>query len=485
MEAQVSGPIALAKGLAPFVLATLLGFALVVLTASIDGAEFAAALALTGVVVAATCWLPWRRLPESARMLPSLLFLVSMALLRDAGGGTTSGVGALVLLPVFWMSLHGTRAQLAVVVVGVAAFFLAPIVLVGGAGYPASGARTAIILVAISAIIGHAVQRLVRQVRRHADRARRHTADLQRVAAVSRRIALGDDARAEVCSAACELGGATFAFFMEPRDGGGLASTAMVGLDAPQVSSGRPGEWTPTLIAFTTAEPLFIADVHSYGAKDDDVWRRHGGPAAMLFEPLLSGGRPAGVLVVGWATGRQPRRRPEIMTMLAAEAVHAIERADLVDELTDLASTDALTGLLNRRVWDEQLEQALTETDGRPVSVAILDLDNFKAFNDSRGHQAGDRLLKEAAAAWRAVLRPGDMLARYGGEEFAVLLSTCDDALAAQVLERLRDATPGGQTCSGGIARWDGHESGEQLLARADRALYAAKAAGRDRVLSA
>src|SRR6185295_4123535 len=129
------------------------------------------------------------------------------------------------------------------------------------------------------------------------------------------------------------------------------------------------------------------------------------------------------------------------------------------------------------------LAKALADagSSGHPLCVALLDLDHFKAYNDACGHQTGDRLLKGAAAAWRSELRPGDLLARYGGEEFAVVLPDCDRTSALAVLERLRGATPEEQTCSAGLAMWDGAESLDELVGRADEALYRAKDAGRDR----
>jgi diguanylate cyclase len=150
-----------------------------------------------------------------------------------------------------------------------------------------------------------------------------------------------------------------------------------------------------------------------------------------------------------------------------------------------MARRDGLTGIPNRRTWDNELPVAMDRArrDGVPLAVAILALDHFKDFNDQYGHQAGDRLLKSATSAWSRMLRTTDLLCRYGGEEFSVLLPAATTDQAVEVLERLRAVTPQGQTFSAGLAGWDGQEVSDELVARADRALYAAKAAGRDRVV--
>jgi diguanylate cyclase (GGDEF)-like protein len=165
--------------------------------------------------------------------------------------------------------------------------------------------------------------------------------------------------------------------------------------------------------------------------------------------------------------------------------VHRVEEQAVA--LARAALTDALTGAPNRRAWDERLavEIARAERTDAPVSIAMLDLDHFKAFNDEHGHQAGDRLLRETTDAWRAELRTLDLLARYGGEEFGVILPGCRLDEAAATVERLRRLTPGGQTSSAGVATWDGRESADDFVARTDRALYAAKHAGRDRTTTA
>jgi diguanylate cyclase (GGDEF)-like protein len=157
------------------------------------------------------------------------------------------------------------------------------------------------------------------------------------------------------------------------------------------------------------------------------------------------------------------------------------------EKVRALAITDELTGLPNRRAWNTELPRTIERVRRTrdPLTVAIIDLDHFKNFNDSYGHPAGDRLLKEAAAAWQEQLRTMDHLARYGGEEFIVMLPDASITAGRTVVERMRSVTPLGQTFSAGIARWNGTETSDELTARADAALYRAKDAGRDRIVEA
>ncbi|MCL4810659.1 MAG: diguanylate cyclase [Thermoanaerobaculia bacterium] len=164
--------------------------------------------------------------------------------------------------------------------------------------------------------------------------------------------------------------------------------------------------------------------------------------------------------------------------------------------LEKLALTDPLTGLANRRAFEEALEAELARAGrhGRPASLLFLDLDHFKAVNDSHGHAAGDEILSGFAAVLRRGCRRGDLAARIGGEEFAVLLPMTGRVPATLVAERIRRATEGhalGQTVSvpvtvsvGVASTEEGTEAFEvsRLLRRADAALYRAKAEGRNRV---
>lgn len=174
-----------------------------------------------------------------------------------------------------------------------------------------------------------------------------------------------------------------------------------------------------------------------------------------------------------------------ITALVSARRKLELEREALLIETLELARTDPLTGLANRRTWLEELDRELQRArrDG-PLCVAMLDLDHFKEFNDENGHVAGDELLQELAEIWRNAVRPSDTLARYGGEEFALLLPACDIDVASDVVERLREMVPGGEHCSAGLACWDGQESPMELIARADARLYVAKGRGRDQLVA-
>ena len=138
-------------------------------------------------------------------------------------------------------------------------------------------------------------------------------------------------------------------------------------------------------------------------------------------------------------------------------------------------------------MFDDELPRELAR--GRrseyPVAIAVLDLDHLGAFNMLRGEREGDRLIKETAALWRNELREVDVLARMDGGTFAAILPNCGLGEAIEVLDRVRAATPRDQHASAGVARWDGEEPSELLVARCEDALAAAKQAGRDVTLPA
>lgn len=279
----------------------------------------AAAVLAVAIGVFALC-AAWERMPVWVTSALAWAYLVVVVLLRAAGG--PSGVAAMVLLPVFWLSLFGTRRQLWALLIGVALVFVVPLMLVGGANYPPSAWRAGILFVTLSGIVGATVQALVRLVR---------------------------------------------------------------------------------------------------------------------------------------AQEREHNR--------------------LLVELDHLAHTDPLTGLANRRSWQSELDRGLDRArrTGAPVSIALVDIDCFKAVNDAQGHPGGDSLLIKIAQNWTEMLRPDDVLARVGGDEFAVLIPDCSHTEAPELIRRLRARMPRPHSCSIGVATWDTLEVSDQLMRRADRALYDAK----------
>lgn len=166
----------------------------------------------------------------------------------------------------------------------------------------------------------------------------------------------------------------------------------------------------------------------------------------------------------------------EWLFVIGASSVGAWVTSRSHAELMSIATADSLTGLANRAGLQAALAQDLARAgrSGDPLAVAVIDLDDFKALNDARGHLAGDRALVDLVDAWSVELRAGDLLARFGGDEFVVVLPGITIWGAARVLQRLHRAET---SCSwsAGIAAWDGDESVEELLGRADRALYRAK----------
>lgn len=174
----------------------------------------------------------------------------------------------------------------------------------------------------------------------------------------------------------------------------------------------------------------------------------------------------------------------------AAQAAIALSNARMVERLERQAAEDPMTGLANQRAFHRSCAAELSRTarDGRPLAIVALDLDHFKAINDAHGHPYGDQVLRRTAEALSEAVRPHDTVARMGGEEFALLLPGADAESARAVAERARAAVaalhvPGrALTCSAGVAVHAGPLGAlERLLAQADRALYRAKAAGRDR----
>ncbi|MBX7159309.1 MAG: sensor domain-containing diguanylate cyclase [Acidimicrobiia bacterium] len=204
--------------------------------------------------------------------------------------------------------------------------------------------------------------------------------------------------------------------------------------------------------------------------------------------PMTLDGAVLGVVQFDFSPGAGgiPERTRSLCEAVVAHAGVALARAHRTNELSYLATTDPLTGLANRRRLDSDLVREISRSDrgGEPLAVAMIDIDHFKAYNDEHGHLEGDLLLATFSRYLGAQVRAMDAVGRYGGEEFLLLLPNTTareaEAVAVRLLRAWRSDSPA--TFSVGVAQWDAGESPEALIARADAALYEAKAAGRDRV---
>ena len=307
-----------------------------------------------------------------------------------------------------------------------------------------------------------------------------HVAQVERLAAASRAVLTAEDPRQAVCAAAVEIAGAEAAYLLQPDGTGRLVSTSTTGLPPEVVLSlDLDGEVSLVVGSYLHGEALFVADVAAHPRADPRLVEACG-TVSGAWQPVVdAAGGVVGVLGIVWRERVAALEATTVAVLegLAAEAAHAFTRADLLSRLARDAGHDALTGLVNRRRWDDLARREVRRAarTGAPLTFALLDLDHFKRFNDTRGHLAGDDLLRAFARAAGFQLRELDTLARWGGEEFAVLLPGCTAADAVDVVDRIRAVVPEAQTCTAGVCEWLPGTGVEEVMAAADRALYRGK----------
>lgn len=215
-----------------------------------------------------------------------------------------------------------------------------------------------------------------------------------------------------------------------------------------------------------------------------------------IAAPLTAAGTIIGAIVLSRRTGPWPASTQRILDAAATEASAALARVYSHRDAEARATTDALTGLPNRRYFDEYVALlAGRRRAGDAVGILMVDIDKFKVLNDTRGHATGDLVLQAVAGAIVAAVREDDVPARFGGEEFVVLLRNPDPGVAVEVGERIRSAVraldlrrlgvPGVSVSVGVAVASEPDAPIDELIATADRAMYRAKRAGRDRVVAA
>lgn len=246
----------------------------------------------------------------------------------------------------------------------------------------------------------------------------RARADLTAVAAVVRQMASGQDVRTLIVEAARDIAEANTVYMLEP-DAGDLVITAQSGPDLLGVRVGMDSV-SVTAAVWRTGDVVFLNDPEN-SALVSPALLELSGARSMMWQPVTSAGQVRGILAVTWPTrvSGLDDRAAQAVALIAAEAATALEREQLLASLRDLATTDPLTGLANRRSWDQALGAAMDRArrDDTLLCVAIMDVDHFKSYNDTHGHNAGDDLLRTFGhAATSAVRRrrPGCPMGRRG-----------------------------------------------------------------------
>jgi len=261
----------------------------------------------------------------------------------------------------------------------------------------------------------------------------------------------------------------------------------------------KPGQGIAGLV-FETGESLLVKNVDQ-DPRFSQRQRARYRSKSLISVPLSISQRKIGVINLTDKVGNAfDENDLKLVESVASHASVALDRTDyykMSEDLRKISVTDSLTDLYNRRFFQERISEEIERSrrHGQPVSLIMVDIDNFKQYNDTYGHPAGDEALRITAATIKNSVRNIDRVARYGGEEFAVILPMTEIAAAQDIAERIRSGVAGRYfpddaaratvklTASLGIACFPQHADNLfDLVGNADKALYAAKVSGKNRV---
>ena len=279
-----------------------------------------------------------------------------------------------------------------------------------------------------------------------------------------------------------------------------LKAASGLATDPASVSAVRAGEGVSGEV-IDTGKPVMVTDLRIAGRKAAPPERRYKTNSFISY-PIMIGGRKVGVLNVTDKSGGGVYDEVDLslLEIIGPQVALALERAEWQERATEfqlMSITDSLTGLPNRRYLEERLSEELNRSKryDYPMSFLMIDIDDFKAYNDKNGHQAGDVALQITAHCLKGALRAVDIASRYGGEEFCILLPQTGISEAGTIADRIRHrvsttefphgkAQPLGHvTISVGVSTFTKNvDTSENIIAAADRALYQAKSMGKDRV---
>jgi diguanylate cyclase (GGDEF)-like protein/PAS domain S-box-containing protein len=577
------------KGLLPFALCAVAAVATLALPPyGHEWGHIVVAVALLAVIFVAETTFFGR---SGWQAVPAFMFFVVVMILRDGSGEAGSGLGALVMLPILWVAMYGSKRQMAMAVVASAGVFVLPIIVVGAPDYPVSDWRRALVWALVAGTVGPTVQSVVRRLhereQRQAELAGSLQAALDEVTVTSQRwralldhlpdtsvLSIDGDLRHVVTLGAGldqqgmgKAEGKTLYETSTPENISKLEPIYRAGLAGQEASIEFTASNADRLIELTSVplprfgdrtEALIVARDVTEARKREHQLAAAKERLSSLFEEAPFGiivcnvaghvvdvnpaachlvGRTRDDLVRDYAFpfGADPSDIERIMRTLVASpsgrlaaetriqhrdghwidvafegivmhdpsgvpeellfnAIDVSERRRFEAQLAHLAEHDPLTGLANRRRFDQELERHLDlcERYGARGALLMMDLDHFKEVNDTLGHSAGDQIIVSVAELLRLRMRRSDLVCRLGGDEFAILLPEADRASAenvardivAMVAEKATfvDGTrPRRLTASIGVVLIErAGITASQLVSTADMTMYDAKEAGRN-----
>jgi diguanylate cyclase (GGDEF)-like protein len=467
------------------------------------------------------CLLPWERLPSAANVIVPILYVGSVLTLNLAAGGSTSGVGIVILMPLVWTALYHRPYQSAIVVASVLVYqlitSLIPVELAG-----AIIARRLVFWFALATLVSFATHQLRSQIRAMLDQRQElieqresalvdMTRSFERLRLREREslllIELGDTLQSS--ATVLQARGPVKETLVKLFEGGAVSVLNVAeNLFETTVLWGRDGSPRP-LFPRSGCWALQKNQLH-YSDDPDGACGHSVDPAATLAlcVPMIAHGDTIGVLqVYSYDTAASPRDSDETRANLTRLSLSVGEQLGMAlanfrlrESLREQAIRDPLTNLFNRRYMEETFHRELSRAarDHVEIGVMQIDIDHFKQFNDAHGHDVGDVLLRAFANLLFTLFRDSDVPCRYGGEEFTLILinSSLDETEArARGLQQsvlgLRlnvghDAIAPPPTLSIGVASYPAHgDSAEALIRAADQALYVAKSRGRNMIVRA
>jgi diguanylate cyclase (GGDEF)-like protein len=512
----------LLKRIGPFAIVAFLAEASIALPPGPASSNYTVMSAILLFATVVTCLLPWDRLPAAWDVIVPLLYIASVLTLNLAAGGSTSGVGIVVLMPLVWTALYHRPYQSAIIVAAILVYelitSLIPVEITG-----AVMARRLVFWFAILTLLSIATHQLRSQIRTMLDQRQDLieqreralvdlTASFERLSRRDREsqllVELSEIAQSSLT--ARQAGEATRDTLALLFDGGSVSvdnqfddslETAVVwGPDA------EPG----TSFSKSDCVALRTGQLHVSGGPEGECDHRVDPSASIsICVPMMTQGEALGVFqVYSYAPLKTPSARDEVAAALSQLGLAVSEQISMAlvnfrlrDTLREQSIRDPLTNLFNRRYMEETFHRELSRAarDHIEIGVMQIDIDFFKQFNDTHGHDVGDALLRAFADLLTEHFRDSDVPCRYGGEEFTLILinSPYDETEArARELQRsvlaltldLGDGrtSPPPPTLSIGISSFPEHgNTAEALMRAADQALYAAKAQGRNTIVRA